>query len=336
MALWLMRAGKNGEYEQTFIDNHHFYITWDGLNLNLKTFENKEILQQKLSVIYPGEKSKTLKQWSSQLWRAAHEIKIGDWIVLPSKRRSSIFIGEVISPYKYDQTAEDPYFHYIDVKWIGENIPRQNFDQDLLYSFGAFTTICQISRNEAEQRLRNMKNNHWHSSNAFIINISSEDEPQESNVEELAHDQIIRLIDTKFQGHNFTRLVNEILKAKGYQTYMSPPGADGGIDILAARGEMGFGEPKLCIQVKSQDEPIAADEIRKLQGNMHDANISNGLFVSWSGYKRSVKEQDFFFSVRLWGKNELLEALFNVYDKLDPDLKAEIPLKKIWTLTLEE
>ena len=78
------------------------------------------------------------------------------------------------------------------------------------------------------------------------------------------------------------------------------------------------------------------DEIKKLQGNMYDAKINNGLFVSWSGYKRSVKERDFFFSVRLWGKNELLEALFNVYDKLDPDLKAEIPLKKIWSLTLEE
>lgn len=336
MALWLMRAGKNGEYEQKFIDNHRFYITWDGLNLNLKTFANKEKLQQELSVIYPDEKTKTLQQWASQLWRAANEINIGDWIVLPSKTKSSIYVGEVISQYQYDSSAEDPYFHYIDVKWIGENIPRQNFDQDLLFSFGAFTTICQISRNDAEQRLKNMKNNHWHSSNAFIMNMSSEDEPQESNVEELAHDQIIRLIDTKFQGHNFARLVNEILKAQGYQTYMSPPGADGGIDILAARGEMGFGDPKLCIQVKSQDEPIAVDEIKKLQGNMYDAKINNGLFVSWSGYKRSVKERDFFFSVRLWGKNELLEALFNVYDKLDPDLKAEIPLKKIWSLTLEE
>jgi restriction system protein len=96
MALWLMRAGKNGEYEQKFIDNHRFYITWDGLNLNLKTFENKEKLQQELSVIYPDEKTKTLQQWASQLWRAANEINIGDWIVLPSKTKSSIYVGEVI------------------------------------------------------------------------------------------------------------------------------------------------------------------------------------------------------------------------------------------------
>lgn len=42
------------------------------------------------------------------------------------------------------------------------------------------------------------------------------------------------------------------------------------------------------------------------------------------------------FRVRLWSQNELLEALFAQYDHLDEDLKAELPLKRIWTVAAQE
>jgi restriction system protein len=40
--------------------------------------------------------------------------------------------------------------------------------------------------------------------------------------------------------------------------------------------------------------------------------------------------------VRLWTQKELLEALFQHYDDLDEDMKAEIPLKRIWTVTAQD
>ena len=40
-------------------------------------------------------------------------------------------------------------------------------------------------------------------------------------------------------------LIEEILTAKGFTVYHSKPGADGGKDLLAAGGEMGFGSPKI-------------------------------------------------------------------------------------------
>ena len=51
----------------------------------------------------------------------------------------------------------DPYFHSRQIEWFASDIPRSNFDQDLLYSFGAFMTICRISRNNAEQRIYDME-----------------------------------------------------------------------------------------------------------------------------------------------------------------------------------
>ena len=63
-----------------------------------------------------------------------------------------------------------------------------------------------------------------------------------------------------------------------------------------------------------------------------------GLFVSWGGFKNSVYKQasTLFFKIRLWSQKELFEQLFANYDKLDDDLKAELPLKRIWTVAAQE
>ena len=42
--------------------------------------------------------------------------------------------------------------HTRPVQWLQTDIPRTTFEQDLLYSFGAFMTVCKISRNDAESR----------------------------------------------------------------------------------------------------------------------------------------------------------------------------------------
>jgi restriction system protein len=159
-----------------------------------------------------------------------------------------------------------------------------------------------------------------------------------ADLEELARDQIAKITVAKFKGHGLARLVEAILKAQGYTTYRSPEGPDGGIGILAGAGPLGFGSPRLCVQVKSQDMPVESKALNELRGAMQTVNATEGLFVSWSGFKSSVYKQaaSSFFSVRLWTQKELLEALFAHYDHLDEDLKAELPLKRIWTVATQE
>lgn len=76
--------------------------------------------------------------WASQIYPIAHRIEKGDWIVLPSKMSSTIHIGKVVGDYTFDGDASNPYFHYRSVDWFATDIPRNNFDQDILYSFGTF------------------------------------------------------------------------------------------------------------------------------------------------------------------------------------------------------
>lgn len=43
-----------------------------------------------------------------------------------------------------------------------------------------------------------------------------------------------------------------------------------------------------------------------------------------------------FFSIRLWDAGKLVGMILENYDGLPEDLKADLPLKRIWTLVLED
>lgn len=339
MALWLVRAGSHGEYEKKFLEENRFYLTWDGLHNDLSLLKTRSALRDLLEKKYPDTSKGGITNFLGQIWAFSKKIKPGDWIVLPSKQKSAIHVAEVKGKYTFNPGGEDPYFHYIDVAWIEQDIPRSNFDQDLLYSFGAFMTICQISRNDAEKRVRQMEKNNWKST-SIVSGIPSSDDGKDKDVEGLedlaqaARDQLAKLINARFKGHGLERLVDSVLRAQGYTTYTSPTGPDKGIDILAAPGPMGFGEPRVCVQVKSGDSPLDRPTLDQLIGVMQNVQANHGLLVSWGGFKSSVDKEEAtqFFRVRLWDQGDLIEQVLSNYDKLDEEIRTELPLKRIWVV----
>ena len=60
--------------------------------------------------------------------------------------------------------------------------------------------------------------------------------------------------------------------------------------------------------------------------------------ASWGGFKSSVEREiaSQFFRVRLWDQDALIKELLDNYSQLDEDLRAEIPLKRIWTVATQE
>ena len=340
MALWLVRAGKAGEYENKFLSDNKIYLTWDGLSQDLSEAQSKKDLAGILETVYPDSKKGTIRNWLGQVWAFAREIGQGDWIAMPSKKKAVIHFGEVTGPYINDPGANDPYFHSIAVNWFAQDIPRSAFDQDILYSMGAFLTICRISRNDAETRIKAMAENNWKAKAPEIAANGSDgpEIPARFDFEELARDQIAAFVIRKFKGHGMARLVDAILRAQGYTTFVSPEGPDKGIDILAAPDALGFGSPRICVQVKSTDTPLDRPTLDQLIGTMQNVRADKGLLVSWGGFKSTVDREvpNQFFRVRLWDRNEIIEQLLKHYDKLDEDLRAEIPLKRMWSLAVEE
>lgn len=344
MSIWLIRAGSHGEYEQKFIQENRVYVTWEGLDVDLSKLPNRAALSEVMEQRYPDTKPKAIMNWVSQVWPFAHDIKKGDLVVVPLKTQPVVYIGEVTGDYHAEAMGPDPFYHWRPVRWVGEAVPRTHFGQDLLYSLGAFLTICRIQRNNAEQRITAMRVSGWKPetlSSTVWPGLPVPDDEQAvsaTNLEDLAHDQIAALISARFKGHQLTRLVEGILKAQGYTTYRSPEGADGGADILAGSGPLGFAAPRLCVEVKSEATAIGREPLDKLLGAMTKFNADQGLFVAWGGFKGNVQKElaTQFFRLRLWSQKELLEQLFEQYERLDDDLKAELPLKRMWMVAAQD
>jgi restriction system protein len=341
--VYLVRAGSMGEDEQYVLDNNLLVIGFREFTSveNLKQWEQFSpwVREQQ-----PNLKPRAAGNLAGQLWAFSIGMTEGDIVVLPSKLHSQIALGIVSGAYKYQRIGNE-LRHTRPVKWVRTDVPRTAFQPDLLGSFGAFMTVCRISRNNAEQRIAVVLSGK--SDPGFVVNGIKEKLPTleaEETAElypdlgQLAHDQIVCHIQSHFFGHPMAQLVDAVLQADGWTTKVSPPGPDGGVDILAGRGTLGLDEPRLCVQVKSQESAADVTVYRGLQGSMQTFKADQGLLVCWGGFNKALlaEAKQGHFVIRLWESRDLVNAILQNYEKLPAEIQAELPLKRVWTLVPEE
>ncbi|NWJ56972.1 restriction endonuclease [Marine Group I thaumarchaeote] len=331
MTFWLVRAGKHGEQEDGVLENNVVAISWNDLP-DLSNITTKEEIEKLYLEARGPHKKMHVAQVVGQIWSFLKRINTGDLVALPLKRKSGIAIGEIVDDYEFKEIQSN-IKHIRKVKWI-KTFPRSSFDQDILFSLGAFLTVGRVRRDKAEERVRSMLKGEITSK---ILNEEIETETSELDLEQYSKDQITKFLEQKFAGHDLSRLINEILKAQGYSTKLSPAGPDGGVDVLAGFGSLGFGNPKICVQVKSSQTPIDVRIVRELEGVMKSFKADYGLLVAWGGINSKADQEmaRSFFSIRLWDQDKIVEEIIKNYDKFDDSIKAELPLKKIWTLVDE-
>lgn len=341
MSLWLCRAGRFGERESEALDMSRAVIGWEEVS-SLAQIQSRDDVTNLLQTTYPDAKQNTLLNWRNQLWAFSKSMQRGDLVVLPLKTRPAIAFGRITGDYTFD-AAGTLVKHFRPVEWLVRDVPRTRFPKDLLFSFGAAQTVCRITRHDAEQRvvafLKGGEATNW--DDRVEVNAALRpDEPTDISdpvlidIQDYADDQVRRFIQANFAGHELARLVEAILVAKGYRTLNSKPGRDGGVDILAGLGELGFEAPRICVQVKSEDASLDVSVLRELQATISNFGAEHGLLVGWGGFKQSLisEAKRLFFKIRLWDSADLLTNLFAVYDKLDADIKAKLPLKPVWTV----
>jgi len=335
MSVWLIRAGKHGEDEDLAMETGYAIIGWKEMP-DVAGVMTYEAMKKKHGEVYPDMSPRAVQNSAAQLWAFSHRIKPGDLAVLPMKTRSVVAVGEITCEYEYNDGR-----HVRKVDWKRSDIPRTDFGQDLLYSMGAFMTVCRIKRNKAEERfaavLAGQRDPGLKGQTGGHKETDTDGDEALVDLEEQAYDQMRLLIQSRFKGHDLARLVEAILNAQGYQTYRSPAGPDGGVDLLAGAGAMGFDRPRICVQVKSGG--VQNDSaIRELEGVMSRMGAEQGLFVSWDGFNTTALKsaRDLFFKVRLWDDLKLIANLLANYERMSDDLQAELPLKRIWVVVAEE
>jgi len=342
MTLWLVREGADGENEQFALENNVVAIGWGELP-DLSKITSREELRELYETTYPDESKNATSNYVGQVWAFYHSISKGDLVALPLKSTGSIALGKITGKYEHHPEHPVDAKHSRSVEWIRKDVPRSDFAQDLLYSLGAFMTVCRISRNNAKQRVEQVINGSKDPGlQEQIVDVPEIDtdtdldsgpEPQ-TDMEVVARDQIRMRIETRFKGHKLATLVKTLLEAQGYSAVSSPPGADGGVDILAGKGSLGFDTPRLCIQVKSGSSKSDVRTVRELEGVMGRVGADQGLFVSWGGYTDSVMKESrgTYFKVRLWHAEHLIDAILEHYENLPEEIQTELSLKRIWVI----
>ena len=344
--VWLVRAGAQGESEAAALEHGLAIIGFTDVP-DLTSATDKDAVFERVAHANPGAKQARNSNRAAQLVAFRLRMREGDIVALPFKTRpGQVVLGRLTGPYIYLE-VEGSQRHTRSVEWIRTDVPRSDFGQDLRYSLGAYMTVCRIQRNDAERRIVAMLAGQPDPGGDATGRSSadvSEDEQDVSdvlaatNIADVAHQQVLEHIRLRYPAHELARLVDEVLKAEGYVTEVSPPGPDGGADILASRGSVAFEGPRICVQVKATSSPADVVVLRSLQGTMQTFQANQGLLVSWAGFTGQAHREarQSFFTVRLWTADDLLRAIYRTYEQLPKDIQTEIPLERIWSLVHED
>lgn len=140
-----------------------------------------------------------------------------------------------------------------------------------------------------------------------------------------------------FNPYDFQQLVADLITAMGYHvSWISPPGKDGGVDIIAYPDPLGTKPPRIKIQVKRTSEKIGADGVRAFVGLINDNDV--GLYVALGGFTKDAEE---FARTRenrkitLIDIDRFIDLWIENFDKLDDVARQQLPLRPIFFLALE-
>ena len=247
VTLWGIHAGRTGDAETLFIDSKVIAIGWANIG-DLSTIPHtRDAFKAQYVSKTPNANPNAVPGSAGQLFRFVHEMKIGDLVAFPAKHTRTIHIGRVVGEYRHAPSISKGYPNQRSVEWIKEN-PRTHFSQGALYEIGSalslFTVKTYADEFFAAVDAKKVSKPILATEDQTVAEVKHE-------VEETTSDFILKVLAQETKGHPFADFVGNLLQTMGYRTRVSPPGADGGIDIVAHKDELGFEPPIIKVQVKS-------------------------------------------------------------------------------------
>lgn len=135
--------------------------------------------------------------------------------------------------------------------------------------------------------------------------------------------------------YDFQDLVADLLRAMGYHvSWVSPPGKDGGLDVLAWPDALGTRLPRIKVQVKRQQQAVNVDGLRSFMALLRGDDV--GLFVCTGGFTKDAETEARTQETRritLIGLDKLFDLWVEHYDQLTDQARRRLPLRPIQFLS---
>lgn len=321
----MVRAGRGGVSIDDFLEKSIVAIGWPQLG-EVPEGLSKDDLYAKMHERYPNANSGQLAIYTSQVYRFINEISIDDWVLSYESSKRIYHLGVIKAAQKYDPEMIEDLPRYRNVEWLHE-IDRDGLTQQTRNSLGAISTLFQISGDAFEEIMKASKGIQQ-SKEDYIQNDSEEIELEsiKTQSKELIKDRIIKL-----DAYELQDLVAGILRAMGYKTQVSKPGADRGVDILASPDGFGFEQPRIVVECKHRKGiSMGSQDIRSFLGGRHKDD--KGLYVSTGGFTKDARyeAERATIPVTLMDLDQMVEAVIEHYENMDIEIKAMIPLSKVY------
>lgn len=340
-----MRGSKNFGFDQWMLENGYTAVDFREVG-DLGAASDLPAMRALLTPAMPDKSEKAVGNYAAQLNAFANRMQVGDIVVLPLKSVGRLAFGIVTGDYKYLPGA-GVLNHVRTVDWKRPDVARTAINQDLLFSLGAFSTVVQISRNDAAYRLGKVLAGAETDPGArpgvdLVLpkvgdDVVDTDEAIAADGQDIfrySRDRILSRIKEKFSGYALQDLVADILRAEGMTCKVPPKGADGGVDIIAGSGVLGISAPTIIVQVKSQSSRVSSEVLDQLGGVVGQHQADHGLLVAMGGLtppaQAKVDAQK--LKVAVWDAEELVDRLLKHYEVMPDAIKDAIPLRRAWVI----
>lgn len=182
----------------------------------------------------------------------------------------------------------------------------------------------------------------WEATRSTDLEENSEEKASQAaatleEAEEAAWSQIEAFL-SNMSPYDFQEVVAGLLRGMGYYVdWVSPPGPDQGIDIVAHTDPLGVKGPRIKAQVKRRSDKVPVDGVRGFMALLGDSDV--GLFVCTGGFTKEAEAE-----ARRQEKRRImlldLKRLFDLwtehYDRVPEAQRRLLPLRPVYYLVLDE
>jgi restriction system protein len=138
--------------------------------------------------------------------------------------------------------------------------------------------------------------------------------------------------------YDFQNLVAGLLRGMGYHVaWISPPGPDKGLDIIAHSDPLGLKTPRIKVQVKRRSDRMNVDGVRSFMALLATGDV--GLFISTGGFTRDAEQEargQESRRITLVDLKRLFDLWIEHYDKIPEEYRRLLPLKPVYYLVPSE
>jgi len=150
---------------------------------------------------------------------------------------------------------------------------------------------------------------------------------------ETTSDFIIKRLKNGLSAYDFEHFVAHILECLGYHARVTSKSADGGVDVIAHRDELGFEPPIIKVQCKQITDTTGEPDVNQLLGTIGDGEYA--LFVNLGSYSKPARATERNKAkLRLIDGEQLVEIVLENYHKLAPRYRTLLPLRQIYVADL--